>query len=503
MGQYLIKRILSTEAFLFLMVLFTALVTYLRMSSIVFSSINLLVIVWVLVFILLNLSVAHMFACSVYALFFNPSKIPDRYLSEIPPTAIIYSIRAESCGLFERINFTLHNNYLSNVDLWIVSGDAPDDFIKYEVMVLNRLKEKYGEKINYFHCGDPTKRKREMIEEWLDHHSNKYKYFVLCDADSMLPMNFVMKMLRKGEHPTNKDIAIFQSSISIINAKTYYSYFQQIGIKIGQRLYNASKQLVFKRALFWGHNALVRTEPFKSIDIPEKVLSHDIWETVYLNKIGYRTVFCLDVTSYEESPANYLEDKKRLSRWIKGNFETWSLMFQKDISMANRFYVFFGIYGYITNVIFFFWVYSGMIFEGTNIWKSMLKANYFMSIMIFSVIFLHKLVVCKGSSEIGRLVYEIFVSTIISLNSIFYISMIILTLPFQKKRKWIPMKKNPYETITWKDTAKEMWPGTLVGAISLYISLNYTPVWGLYSIPILVSLLLSIPVVYFTSLQRA
>lgn len=496
------KILLSSEAFIFVIIIFTGLVTYLRISSMTFTAFNLLIIAWLLVFIFLCINVAHMFACSIYSLIYKPITLPEIYLHQIPPTAIVYTIRAESCGLFERINYSFEKNYLSNVDLWIISGEAPLEFLVYEQNVISRLRKKYGNKIRYYHCEDPAKKKREMVEEWLMNYGDLYKYFVTCDADSMLPKNFLLKMIRKAVHPLNNDIAIFQSSIGIINAKTYYSYFQKIGISIGQRLYNASKQNALKCALYWGHNALVRTEVFRKIKIPHKVLSHDIWETVYLNKMGYRTVFCLDVVSYEESPSNYLEDKKRILRWIKGNFETYGLIFEKDISLANRFYVFYGIYGYLTNIVFFLWVYSGMFFEGMNIWRNMLKTNLYMSAIILSVIFLHKLAICDSTKDIGKLIYEIFISTVISLNSIFYISFIIMSLPFRRQKKWVPMKKNPYEKVHLWEVVKEMWLGTAVGLISLYIAVKYTPVWGAYSTPIIGSLILSIPIVYLTSQLR-
>lgn len=492
--------VVSTEFFLtFLMVLIGFLV-FLRLASIRYVNLDVFSGIWLSVFVFLALNVSQMFVGSFYAVFFPMPKLRERFLKVTPKTAIIYTVRAESCGLYERMEYTFRNNDLSNCDLWIVSGQASAEFMKYEEEVLYKLRERFGNTcVRHLHSEDPEKKKREMVEEWLEKYGDEYKYFVICDGDSMLPKNCVLKLIRKAEHPENQDVAIFQASMRIANAKTHYSQLQAIGVKIMIRLSTATKQLAFNKALFWGHNALIRREVFQSVQIPPGVLSHDIWETAYLDRIGYRTVFCPDVISFEEAPTNYLEDKKRMARWARGNLQTIKLIFEPGLSLGMRFYVFNGVYSYLCNIIFLSWAYSGLFLENSKLWMDLASTRYLMTGVVLSIIFLHKFAACRSIKDVVNTFYETFISTIVHLNSLFYVSLILIRLPFLKKKTWVPMKKIPDETLGFAETVINFWPSTLFGIMSCLISYYYTPTWGKCSIPILASFVLTIPTVYLTS----
>ncbi|MFH0908044.1 MAG: glycosyltransferase family 2 protein [bacterium] len=497
------RLFLTPVAFLSLLLFVTVLLVTLRLCTIDLSRVGLSFVVWITVFIFLALNVSRMLVCTIYAVFFPEKRTREAFLTEIPRTAIIYTLRAESCGLFERIGYTVGNNYLSNVDVWIASGDAADEFLRYEESVVDRLRQKYGhDRIRYFHVHDVAKKKKEMLDAWLKMHGAEYDYFVTCDGDSLLPKDFILRLLRKANHPDNADVAIFQSAIAIANAKTHFSHNQLVGNKIAKRLYGATLQSAFDRFIYWGHNALVRTRCFMQIRIPENVLSHDIWETVYLDKLGYRTVYCTDVVSYEEAPANYLESKKRSARWARGNLQTWRLMFTKGISAASRFYVVDGIYSYISSLVFITWVYSGIALEKTDLWIDLASTRYLTTTVMLSIVFLHKLSMCKSIRQCPALLCEIGLSTLISLNNLFYITVAVLKIPFQRKAKWIPMKKNPSETLYFRDVVSHLWPGTLLGIVSIHVAIAYAPTWGVCSIPLLMSMVLSIPVVYLTGQYR-
>lgn len=503
LAAYIKRPLVSEGAFLFLLMAIICFLVGLRMSSIRYVNMNIFHFIWLAVFAFLILNVAHMFVCSFYALVFPVPILKERFLKAIPKTAIIYTVRAESCGLYERMEYTFRNNYLTNCDLWMVSGQAPIEFMKYEQEVLCSLRERFGnERVRYLHSEDDRKKKREMVEEWLEYIGDEYKYFVICDGDSMLPANCVIKLLRKAEHPQNNDVAIYQASMRIVNAKTHYSHLQAIGIKMMIRLSTSMKQLAFGKGLFWGHNALIRISAFRKISLPEGVLSHDIWETAYLDRMGHRTVFCPDVISFEEAPANYLEDKKRMARWARGNLQTLGLLFEPGLSPGVRFYVFQGIYSYLSNFIFLIWVYAGIFLEKSSLWIDLASTRYLMTAIVMSIVFLHKFAVCRSFKEFGGIFYETVVSTIVNLNSLFYVSLILLKLPFLKTKTWIPMKKIPDETISLTETILNCWPSTLFGIFSCLVAYFYAPTWGICSIPILLSFLLTIPTVYLTSRLR-
>ncbi len=52
----------------------------------------------------------------------------------------------------------------------------------------------------------------------------EYVYLYVCDADGMIPKGTLLKLLRKAEHPDNRDIAIFQAFTGSLSAAGELAY---------------------------------------------------------------------------------------------------------------------------------------------------------------------------------------------------------------------------------------------------------------------------------------
>ena len=162
----------------------------------------------------------------------------------------------------------------------------------------------------------------------------------------------------------------------------------------------------------------------------------------FLSQKGLRTVYCPDVITYEEVPSNYLGMRLRDKRWIKGNFQTFPLFTAKDLSMGARFYIFYGLYMYITQPIFLSWIILSLIGNSLLFGQFLLFQNI----------------------------------------------------------KWVPMKKDPFESLTMKKTIQTLWPSTILGVVLINFGINNSPYGTFFALPILTSFALSIPVAYATSL---
>lgn len=230
---------------------------------------------------------------AVYYFFVKEGVVfPEQPLATFPKTAIIFFVRKESTGLFERLEYTYRNNYLPNADLWVVSGEAPERYIDYERDVLRRLRAIFGEqRVRWLHSEEPANKKREMMDVRLNEYADEYKYFFACDADTMVPKNTLLRLLRKAEHPDNHDVGCFQANTQVASACTYFADNNRKAVAMLMELYLKTKQVVFGEVLSFGHNHLCRCSVMKDLRIPEGVMSHDIWDTVYLRLRGYRTVF--------------------------------------------------------------------------------------------------------------------------------------------------------------------------------------------------------------------
>ena len=470
-------------------------------------------LLWFLGFSFLTFNLVYMLIASLYRSFAQAPPLKERELVKWPRTAVVYPVKNEKEGLYERLRYSLQSNSRT-VDFWLLS-DSDTDHLEDEAQLLSRLREEFGEKaIQYRHREKPVEKKQGNIMEWLHSHP-EYEYFFVCDADTLLPEGTLEKMLGKAEHPDNQGIAILQSQLQVVHAKTYFARFQATSARLAQNLYVSVNQTVFGRYVSFGHGCLIRAKAFRELRLPKGIWSHDIWDTVLLDQKGWKTVFCEDAVCFDEVPSHYLELKSRNRRWARGTLQSWPLLFKKGVSAASRFYVFYGIYMYISQPIFFFWILmsfwaaseaSGNLlnFQRYSFLGGTLVDIELAGMMIFSlaVVFLHKLVVCKNVRDVWEVIKEIFFSTLICLNNIFYQTMDLILIPFQKTG-WIPVKKDPHAGVSLRKDVRVLWPSTLLGFLGLYFGLRESPQWAFGAMPFLISFSFIIPLTYLTSKQAA
>lgn len=158
--------------------------------------------------------------------------------------------------------------------------------------------------------------KAGSLNHWLSRFSNDYAYFVVADADSMLPDEFVEDMLRYAEHPGNAEIAVFQSLLVPWNDGDYLASAATVPFPVVRRrlarLINRYGYLAC-----WGHNALYRTrEVVAAGGFDERFSSEDFALAIDLANRGRRCRL-VDVTSYERFPRSFHEYARRSSRWAR------------------------------------------------------------------------------------------------------------------------------------------------------------------------------------------
>ncbi|MCB9800466.1 MAG: glycosyltransferase, partial [Candidatus Omnitrophica bacterium] len=435
--------------------------------------------------------------------------LEEAYVKNYPKTAMVYPIRNETHGLFERIHYSFSGNKLPQTDLWILS-DSSEEFEPYEKELVRRLEQYHSGHVFYRRRKNPSERKQGNIAEFLGAHP-QYTYLYICDADGMVPKRMLLKLLRKAEHPENQDIAIFQSSIRIAHAKTWYARFERIGTRFAQRLNFTAYQAIFSRSISFGHHHLARASLLAKIELPKGLLSHDNWDTAILDQMGYRVAFCPDVYAFDEAPASYLEARARSQRWAQGTLQGIPLIFMHGITLASRFLAFYGIYLYLADIVFFFWAIMGVMahsavagelihFQIDSIWLGLFTNSLLKWILVFSVavVFCHKFSILRNFKDFREYLYELFASTFLTLNNFIYAPLNLLSLPL-KKISWIPMAKDPFAKVCFWNTAKKLWLGTAFGLFGLHFCVFETPYFIWQATPILVCLIVSIPMVYLTA----
>ena len=500
---------LAVNPFVFFSIplLLTLLQTHFVAKALRFGAGEIYPFLWLGGFMALAFNVSLIFTQSFYACFTQGPILPEadrEGLGDIP-VALVVCVKNEGEDTLDRIRYSLRGNLGTRVHFWLLS-DSDASFVEKEKQWVKRLQEEFGNSIYYHWRPEPYERKQGNLAGWFENFGTGYRYFFVLDADSIIPRGMVFTLLRKAEHPEAQDIGIFQSAVYIVHDHSLFARANAIGQYYAQRLYFRVNQAVFGRSISFGHNCLIRSQAFCKIRLPSGILSHDNWDAAIADREGYRTVFVPDTLTFEEATQNYLEERARMKRWMKGSLQGWPILFMSGISFATRWFIFYQIYLYLIHPILLLWILLGLLCGSK--WFGMPlfvgeppgTVHPLVPVLVFTILVLygHKFLLGRSLSDLKRIAFEVLVSTLVSLNNVFYTTLDFFSLPFEKL-SWRPMTKDPNATISFVSCARELFWGTAFGFTVLLWGMFYSPFWILTGLPLLMSLILSIPAVYITS----
>jgi len=168
--------------------------------------------------------------------------------------------------------------------------------------------------------------KAGALNAWLAEHGRAYDYFVLLDADSVLPPDWVELALRYAEHPDNADVAIFQGLINIWNTDHRFPRTLAATQRLGQDEWERKLAGYLGAIVCYGHNVLLRTSAVMAVGgFDETYVSEDFATAVRLASAGWRTVF-VPLHTWEAMPENVRGFVKRQNKWTRGSMEFWSFV---------------------------------------------------------------------------------------------------------------------------------------------------------------------------------
>lgn len=325
----------------------------------------------------------------------------------------------------------------------------------------------------------------------------------------------VEKLVRKAEHPDNAGIALFQSHIGIVDAETRFARMLSFGQEIAQRLYTTAHQRVFGRIAYYGSGCLIRAAAYRNVNVPAWVLSHDIWETVALERHAGRIVYCGDVVTFGRFPHNMLDFLRRGRRWIFGTMETLPLLALPGIPLGTRLLVLLPIYLYLSQPLLLIWIALGFALSSSV--GPFLAVQTFASagsgyvhlemssclILTMAIVFGHRFTQCRTLRETGATALELAASIVLCLNCILFDSATVVAALVSRRRghEWVPAEKQN-RPLKLRDVAHELWPSTLFGLTITVAGAVYAFHWALIASPFLVSFCLGIPASYWSAQKR-
>ena len=261
-------------------------------------------------------SFAIVFSKRVVSLFVKPYPLPKLdSLARKPRVALLYTTMNDVVpDCVEAIRQTYP------VDVYMLD-DSSDP---YKRATVDDLARKHGFRI----LRRPERKgfKAGAINGWLRQFGAQYDYFVLLDADSILPPDWVAEALKYAEHPENRDLAIFQGLINIWNTDRPFPRALAATTLLGQDEWERRVSGYVGAVFCYGHNVMLRTKPVLEIGgFVEDYVSEDFATAVKLASAGHGSVF-VPLHTWEAMPENVRGFVKRQTKWTRGSMEFWSFV---------------------------------------------------------------------------------------------------------------------------------------------------------------------------------
>jgi membrane glycosyltransferase len=333
------------------------------------ASRTLLLILFTILFLFIALGCMHGVYGFFLRMFGTPWRITalknyhDQDISGIS-TAIVFPIYNENAvRVYEGLRATYESlaktGQLERFDFFILSDSTnPDKQAEEERRWCDLARELDAlGRIYYRRRLANEGRKSGNVRDFLNAWGRRYRYFMVCDADSVMRGVTLVNLVKLMEaHPT---AGMIQTVPAVVNAESLFGRLQQFSNRLYAPVFIAGLNYwALDHGNYWGHNALIRTEPFMQYcDLPQlpgrkpfggQILSHDFVEAALMLRENREVWFAYDLEgSYEEAPQAMIENAQRERRWCQGNLQHGLVLFARGLRGVSRLHLMLGISGYL------------------------------------------------------------------------------------------------------------------------------------------------------------
>jgi membrane glycosyltransferase len=166
------------------------------------------------------------------------------------------------------------------------------------------------------------------------------------DADSVMRGETLVDLVKLMEaHP---QVGLIQTVPALVNAASLVrAHAAILQPALRADLHHRAEFWAQAFGNYWGHNAIIRTEPFmQHCDLPQlpgrkpfggQILSHDFVEAALLLKANWEVWLAYDLEgSYEEAPQTMIENAQRDRRWCQGNMQHFMVVWARGLRGGSR-----------------------------------------------------------------------------------------------------------------------------------------------------------------------
>ncbi|HAT33469.1 MAG TPA: glucans biosynthesis glucosyltransferase MdoH [Janthinobacterium sp.] len=306
-------------------------------------------------------------------------------------TAIVMPICNEDvarvfAGLRATYESVRRDGTLAHFDFFILSDSGDPDLCVAELAAWQQLCRDVdgGARIFYRHRLRRVKRKSGNLDNFCRRWGSNYRYMIVLDADSVMSGDCLRQLVLRME--SNPGAGIIQTAPRASGRGTLYARIQQFSSRVYGPLFTAGLHYwQLGESHYWGHNAIIRVAPFirhcalaplpGSGSLAGEILSHDFVEAALMRRAGWAVWIAYDLAgSYEEMPANLLDELKRDRRWCHGNLMNFRLFMARGMHPVHRAVFATGVMAYLSAPLWFLFLALSTVLLAT---QTLVAPEYF------------------------------------------------------------------------------------------------------------------------------
>jgi len=385
-----------------------------------------------------------------------------------------------------------------------------------------------------------TGRKAGNIAEFCRRSGSGYSYMVVLDADSLMRGKTLVGLVRAMD--ANPRAGLIQTVPLPVPQGTLFGRLLRFAATLHSPML-ATGQSFWQgdTANYWGHNAIVRVDPFLAHGtlpvlpgrppLGGEILSHDFVEAALLRRAGWQVLLLPEVEgSLEDVPGNIPDYARRDRRWAQGSLQHLRLLGMPGLHPVSRIHFLLGAMGYISSLLWLLMLLAATLYvvlptpgaplvgEGAVPTPSVLGlALGLPSLLVVTgaILFLPKVLALTlalvqrerreafgGSLRllVGALL-ELGFSVVLAPVMMMLHSRAVLGILMGQAVRWDP--QNRYgERVGWGLATRQMGWITLAGLLWSGLTLAVSPLFFLWLTPIFAGLLLAVPLTVWTSGRR-
>jgi membrane glycosyltransferase len=398
------------------------------------------------------------------------------------------------------------SGYGDRFHLYLLSDTSEADLAASEEALFAELIARWRDRIaiDYRRRTVNTGFKAGNVREFCERWGSRHEFAVTLDADSFMSADAIIRLVRIMQ--VDPRLGILQGLVVGLPSTSLFARIFQFGMRLGMRSYTiGSAWWQSDCGPYWGHNAILRLEPFmKHCQLPvlsgsgeaeRHILSHDQIEAALMRAAGYHVrVLPREDLGWEENPPTLLEFMRRDLRWCQGNMQYWRFLLLPNLKAVSRYQLVLAILMFIGSPA---WI--GLLVLATIALATCDDPGTIMRgdvgivllvwvlLMWFSPKIAGALDVLLSPQErrafggAGRFTFNFVIETIYSilLVPILWIShtIFLFGLLFNREISWMGQVRDDH-AVPLSLALQDLWPQTLVGCASLGLVLASQP-WAL------------------------